>query len=93
VFEQKDLPALEKALKDYQASCTGALAVFWVVGAFFLIANANKSEVRDIGNKLGAELRRMGEVVADNEWGAARERREALARSLCCAVRSGDAHA
>ena len=28
------------------------------------------AEVKDVGNKLGAELRRLGEIVADNEWGA-----------------------
>lgn len=28
-----------------------------------------RSEVKDVGNKLGAELRKLGEIVADNEWG------------------------
>ena len=28
-----------------------------------------RAEVKDIGNKLGAELRRLGEVVSENEWG------------------------
>lgn len=69
-LEQKDLPALEKSLKDYHVACMGTVPLLPFGRQAAMIGCNRRSEVKDIGNKLGAELRRLGEIVPDNEWGS-----------------------